>query len=141
MTVVGCLTGNGDAGRRLQVAGAYSFLRRGTREPFPPDLPGANGGGGEQVDGGRSAVPFARGALTDGDPTTAVGWRGRSVGEIGPDILIELGQRLFVDRVVLRQAHPPARQTSVAATRADERATDAAGDAPSPGGAPADPAL
>ena len=132
MTTLGCLTGNG---RPPQVAGTYRFLRRGTREPFQPDLPGsadgadpaAGGEGPAAGDGG--AVPFDSGALTDGDPATAVGWRGRSVGEIGPYILVEFGQRLFVDRVVLRQAHPASGPTSAAAPRA----TDAAGAAPSPG--------
>src|SRR5262245_55504154 len=121
--VLGCLTGNR---RQPPIGGRYSFRRRGLLQPLAPDLTPDDGGEDD-------SVAFAAGALTDGDDVTRVGWRGRTVGEVGLDICVALGQRLFVDRVVLRQA-VSAPSAGRAAGRNLRRATDAAGAPPAPRG-------
>lgn len=91
--IIGCLTGNG---KRPPLDGAYAFYAPGVTDPLAPDLrPDRAPGGGP--------FPFSEGALTDGDPATGVGWRAGTVGEIGVDIVLRLGERCFVDRVILHQ--------------------------------------
>ncbi|MHB0877155.1 MAG: family 20 glycosylhydrolase [Anaerolineae bacterium] len=89
----GCLTGSGLS---APVAGHYRYCRRGLATPFPPDLTA----GGESGD-----VPFATGRLTGGE-AAPIGWKGASLGQVGADIVIDLGGVYFVDRVILHQADP-----------------------------------
>jgi len=85
---VGCLTGNG---KGSPVEGSYRLLRRGTDRELPPDLEGEE----------RGRVSFREGILTDGDTSTSLGWKGTTLGEVGVDLVVELGGRYFLDRVVL----------------------------------------
>ena len=90
--ILGCLTGSG---KGVPVEGGYTFLRRGLKEELFPDLMGEKTGGGP--------IAFSEGRLTDGDPSTGIGWKGGTMGEIGVDIVVDLKDRYFVDRVVLHQ--------------------------------------
>ena len=89
---IGCLTGNG---RRSPVDGSYAFCAPGVTDSLAPDL---------QPDRASGSGPFAfvEGVLTDGEAESGIGWRGATVGETGVDIVVQLGERCFVDRVVLR---------------------------------------
>ncbi|MFH1571022.1 MAG: hypothetical protein ABIL09_23720, partial [Gemmatimonadota bacterium] len=106
--IIGCLSGSG---RGAAIDGTYAFCIPGRVEPLVPDL---------QADRAAGAGPFAfaGGALTDGDSATQVGWRSGTVGEVGVDVLVDLGSRHFVDRVLLHQPErkgPAARGPSAAA--------------------------
>jgi hypothetical protein len=91
--MIGCLTGNG---KRPPIDGTYAFHVLGLVDTLPPDL---------QADRTPGSGPFRfqEGALTDGDATTGVGWRGTTVGETGVDIVLHIGTRCFVDTIVLHQ--------------------------------------
>ena len=93
MTTLGCLTGNG---RGIPIDGTYAYHRRGLKEALPPDL-------AEEDAPISRPIPFASGSLCDGNDETSVGWKGRTVGESGVDIVIDLKDLCFVDRVVLRR--------------------------------------
>ena len=92
--IFGCLSGNG---KRPPIEGAYSFCAPGLTIPLSPDL---------QPDRAPGAGPFgfAAGNLTDGQEATGVGWRGTTLGEAGIDVHVRLGERCFVDHIVLKQA-------------------------------------
>lgn len=94
---LGCLTGSG---KGIPVEGSYTFLHRGLKKELFPDLMEETAGG---VCRWQTPVPFSEGTLTDGDPSTMVGWKGGTMGEIGVEIVVDLKDRYFVDRVVLHQ--------------------------------------
>ena len=88
---IGCLSGSG---RGAAIDGTYSYCVPGRMDPLPPD---------RGADVQRGPTPFTAGVLTDGDAATQVAWASGSVGEVGVDIVVELGERHFVDRVLVHQ--------------------------------------
>ena len=91
--IIGCLSGSG---RGTAVSGTYRFCVPGGSNPLAPDLVA-------EREEGAGPFGFAEGTLTDGDDSTEVGWRSGSVGEVGVDIIVNLGARHFVDRILLHQ--------------------------------------
>lgn len=74
--------------------GTYTYCRRATKKPFFPDLkPDAGGTSG--------TISFAQGSLFKGD--APVGWKLMTVYDVGVDIVIDLGRRCFVDRIILTE--------------------------------------
>ena len=94
--IIGCLSGSG---RGAAIDGTYTYCVPGRTDPLAPDR-AADG------QGGAGPIPFGDGVLTDGDPATQVGWASGTVGEVGVDIVVALGARHFVDRVLLHQPGP-----------------------------------
>ncbi|MFC1525738.1 family 20 glycosylhydrolase [Candidatus Latescibacterota bacterium] len=106
--IIGCLSGSG---RGTAIDGTYAFCGPGRAAPLAPDLESDRAGGG-------GPFSFSQGVLTDGDADTQVGWGSATVGEVGVDIVIQLGGCHFVDRVLLHQPAPkgtPAQGPSAAA--------------------------
>ncbi len=91
---LGRLSGNGEG---ALVDGSYCYRRRGLEEVLLPEL-------APDAGGGSAWIPFSEGDLTSGGPMAEVGWRGSAVGEIGVDIVIDMREMCFLDRVVLRQS-------------------------------------
>ena len=99
--IIGCLTGKEP---RPRLDGRYSYHAPGLRTPLDPDL---------QPDA--SSRTFADGALT-GDDASIVAWSAAAVGDTGVDIVLALGRRCFVDRVIVRGLPPLRRQAAVEAS-------------------------
>ena len=80
--------------------GSYQFLRRGTKNPFPPDLifNANNAGKANSNPTDTGEIPFGSGSLCQGSP---VGWKWNSLMDTGVDIRINFSKEFFIGAVCL----------------------------------------
>lgn len=79
--------------KKSDLTGVYSFFRRGTKKPFPPDilegrLPEAAG-----------SSPLYEGILFS---DKAFGWKGLSVFDVGVDLVIKFDRECYIDTVSVK---------------------------------------